>query len=128
MDQACLEEIGVKDQIRLVKIESNSHSGSRNSVTGSQASWQPFSDELGLVKSAPAKIYVDPAAQPRFHKPWIVLYALKGKIDWARTGEAGLRKLASLNQYNFADWVGSHCSCGKEKWEDPYLRGIQGYC
>ena len=42
-----------------------------------------FKDELGLVEAAPAKIHVDPSAQPRFCKPRTVPYALKGRVEQA---------------------------------------------
>ena len=40
-----------------------------------------FSSELGVLKGTNATIRVDPTAQPRFHKPRAVLYALKAKIE-----------------------------------------------
>ena len=61
-----------------------------------------FSDELGLVESAPAKIYVDPAAQPRFHKPQTVPYALKGKIEQELER---LEKTGIIEPVQLADWA-----------------------
>ena len=61
-----------------------------------------FKDELGLVEAAPAKIHVDPSAQPRFCKPWTVSYALKGKV------EQELERLEStgiISPVQFADCV-----------------------
>ena len=40
-----------------------------------------FSSELGGLKGTNATIRVDPTAQPRFHKPRAVPYALKAKIE-----------------------------------------------
>ena len=40
-----------------------------------------FSSELGVLKGTNATIRVDPTAQPRFHKPRAVPYALKAKIE-----------------------------------------------
>lgn len=61
-----------------------------------------FRDELGLVEAAPAKIHVDPSAQPRFCKPRTVPYALKGKIEQEleRLEHAGV-----IEPVQFADWA-----------------------
>lgn len=40
-----------------------------------------FNSELGVLKGTTATIRVDPTAQPRFHKPRAVPYALKAKIE-----------------------------------------------
>ena len=40
-----------------------------------------FSPELGALKGTTATIRVDSTAQPRFHKPRAVPYALKAKIE-----------------------------------------------
>lgn len=40
-----------------------------------------FSSELGVLKGTSATIRVNPTAQPRFHKPRAVPYALKAKIE-----------------------------------------------
>ena len=39
-----------------------------------------FSSELGVLKEPPLQL-VDPTAQPCFHKPRVVPYALKTKIE-----------------------------------------------
>ena len=39
-----------------------------------------FKDELGLVEGAPAKIHVDPSAQPKLCKARTLPYALRGKV------------------------------------------------
>ena len=61
-----------------------------------------FKDELGLVEAAPAKIHVDPSAQPRFCKPRTVPYALKGKVgqelEW-------LESTGIISPVEFADWA-----------------------
>ena len=61
-----------------------------------------FKDELGLVEAAPAKIHVDPSAQPRFCKPRTVPYALKGRIEQEleRLERAGV-----IEPVQFADWA-----------------------
>ena len=61
-----------------------------------------FSDELGLVAAAPAKIHVDPSAQPRFCKARTVPYALKEKV------ERELERLEStgiISPVQFSDWA-----------------------
>ena len=61
-----------------------------------------FSDELGLVAAAPAKIHVDPSAQPRFCKARTVPYALKEKV------ERELEQLEStgiISPVQFSDWA-----------------------
>ena len=40
-----------------------------------------FSSELGVLKGTNATIRLDPTAQPHFHKPRAVPYALKTKIE-----------------------------------------------
>ena len=61
-----------------------------------------FKDELGLVEAAPAKIHVDPSAQPHFCKPRTVPYALKGKVgqelEW-------LESTGIISPVEFADWA-----------------------
>ena len=61
-----------------------------------------FKDELGLVEAAPAKIHVEPSAQPRFCKPRTVPYALKGRVEQElkRLEDAGI-----IEPVQFADWA-----------------------
>ena len=61
-----------------------------------------FKDEHGLVEAGPAKIHVDPSAQPRFCKPRTVPYALKGKVEQEleRLEHAGI-----IEPVQFADWA-----------------------
>ena len=74
------------------------------------------------MEAAPAKIHVDPSAQPRFCKPWTVPYVLKGKF------EQELERLEStgiISPVQFADWAapiipvvktdGTICVCGDYK-------------
>ena len=61
-----------------------------------------FKEELGLVEAAPAKIFVDTAAQPRFCKPCTVPYALKEKVDQE---QERLKRAGVIEHVQFADWA-----------------------
>ena len=61
-----------------------------------------FKDELGLVEAAPAKIHVDPSAQPRLCKPRTVPYALKGKV---KQELEQLESTGIISPVQFADWA-----------------------
>ena len=61
-----------------------------------------FKDELGLVKDAPAKLFVDPSVPPKFCKPRTVPYALREKVDLElqRLQDAGI-----IEPVQFAEWA-----------------------
>ena len=63
---------------------------------------QVFRDELGKVTTTTAKIHVDADAQPRFHKPRLVPYAMREKVDQElqRLEERGI-----IEPVEFSEWA-----------------------
>ena len=61
-----------------------------------------FDEGLGLVADAPAKIHVDPAAQPKFCKARSLPYALRAKVDeeLERLQRAGI-----IEPIQFSEWA-----------------------
>ena len=61
-----------------------------------------FQDGLRLVKNTTAKIHVDETAQPRFCRPRIVPYTLRGK---ANAEIDRLAKSGIIEPVEFSDWA-----------------------
>lgn len=60
-----------------------------------------FKGELGTLKGATAKIYVDPKAKPRHFKARSLPYALKDKVERELSR---LEKEAIIEPVNFSEW------------------------
>ena len=61
-----------------------------------------ISSELGTLKGTTATIWLDPTAQPYFHKPKAVPYALKEKIverELDRLVQQGVIELIKLSEW-----------------------------
>ena len=74
-----------------------------------------FQDGLGLVKNTTAKIHVDETAQPRFCRPRIVPYAVRGKLN-AEIDH--LAKSGIIEPVEFSDWAAPIVPVVKT--DDPY--------
>ena len=61
-----------------------------------------FKDGLGTLKGVTAKIYVDKDAQPRFHKPRTVPFAIRPKVE---DELQRLQELGVIRPIKFADWA-----------------------
>uniref|UniRef100_A0A8C6WZ84 ribonuclease H n=1 Tax=Neogobius melanostomus TaxID=47308 RepID=A0A8C6WZ84_9GOBI len=61
-----------------------------------------FRNELGTLKGVTVKLHVDPSATPRFFKPRVVPYAMKGKVEeeLARLQEKGI-----IEPVQFSRWA-----------------------
>lgn len=61
-----------------------------------------FKEELGELEGVKAKISVDPQAQPRFHKPRPIPFALKERVDQELER---LEKEGIIESVKFAEWA-----------------------
>lgn len=61
-----------------------------------------FKGELGALKGARAKIYVDPDAKPRYFKARSLPYALKDKVE---NELSRLEKEGKIEPVNFLEWA-----------------------
>ena len=61
-----------------------------------------FKEDLGLVKSAPAKIHINSTAQPKFCKARTVPYALKERVELELEK---LERMGIIEPVQFADWA-----------------------
>ena len=61
-----------------------------------------FRDELGKVRGTQAKLYVEPEATPRYHKPRPVPYAWRQKVEEELDR---LQRLGVVEPVQFSDWA-----------------------
>ena len=76
-----------------------------------------FTEGLGTLQGATAKIHVDPSATPLFHKARPVPYALRDKIE---QDLERLEKAGTIGPVQFSEWA--------TPWDGESLWGLQTNC
>lgn len=61
-----------------------------------------FKNGLGELRGVEAKIYMDPTAQPKFHKPRPVPFAIRKKVEEELER---LQALGVIQPVQFSDWA-----------------------
>ena len=61
-----------------------------------------FSEELGMVRGATAKLHVDPQARPRFYRPRSVPYTMKEKVELELDH---LHQQGIIEPIQFSEWA-----------------------
>ena len=87
-------------QLHTIRENTQNHSPAFTTLLDKHK--QLFKDELGTIHRTQAKLHLDPNAQPKFHQPRNVPYAIHGRVEQAL---ARLEKHGVIEPVNSADWA-----------------------